>query len=285
MHESLKDLLKKLKSLEIQGAKEIAIHSLKFLRKLAKEKGFGKEFNQAAKKIEKARPTAVVLHNCLEIIKKEKKIKTINKLLRKLNQSTKEIAKRGSTLIKNNYVIMTHCHSGEALSVIKQAWKQGKKITVYATETRPKEQGVKTAKELSKLGIHVILIVDDAVEFFIKDVDIVMVGSDAIRKEGIVNKIGTYTMAIVAKEHKKPFYVVGNTLKLDKRKKLVIEERDPHEIYVEHIKTLEIRNPAFDVTPWKYTKRVVTEKGIMTPGNIKRLLKHKTLPKHKVRKK
>ncbi len=273
MHESLKDLLKKLKSLEIQGAKEIAIHSLKFLRKLAKEKGFGKEFNQAAKKIEKARPTAVVLHNCLEIIKKEKKIKTINKLLRKLNQATKEISKRGSRLIKNNYVIMTHCHSGEACAIIKQAWKEGKKITVYATETRPKEQGIKTAKELSKLGIHVILIIDDATEFFIKDVDIVIVGSDAIRKEGIVNKIGTYTMAVVAKEHKKPFYVVGNTLKIDKRKKLIIEQRDPHEIYVEHLKTLEVKNPAFDITPWKYVKRVVTEKGILTPGNVKKMLK------------
>ncbi len=280
MRESLKDLLKKLKSLKIQGAKEITIHSLKFLRKLAKEKGFGKEFNQAAKKLAKARPTAVVLHNllnCLEIIKKEKKVETINKLLRKLNQSTKEIAKRGSRLIKNNYVIMTHCHSGEACAVIKQAWKEGKKIKIYATETRPKEQGIKTAKELSKLGIHVVLIVDSAVGFFMKNVDIVIVGSDAIRKEGIINKIGTYTMAVVAKEHKKPFYVVGNTLKLDKRKKLIIEERDPHEVYVENIKTLKIRNPAFDVTPWKYIKRVVTEKGVMTPGNMKRLLESKTL--------
>ena len=213
------------------------------------------------------------MHNCLEIIKKEKRIETIDKLLRKLNQATREIAKRGSRLIKNNYAIMTHCHSGEALAVIKQAWKEGKKITVYATETRPKKQGIKTAKELARLGIHVILIVDSAVEFFIKDIDVVIVGSDAIRREGIVNKIGTYPLAVVAKEHKKPFYVVGNTLKLDKRKKLIIEERPPHEIYVEHMKILEVRNPAFDVTPWKYVKRVVTEKGILTPGNILRMLK------------
>lgn len=273
MHRSLNDLLKRIKNLEIQGAKEIAIHSLKFLRKIAKEKGFGKEFDQAAKELEKARPTAVVLHNCLEIIKKQRKIETINKLLRKLNQANNEIAKRGSRLIKNNYVIMTHCHSGEALSVIKQAWKEGKKIKVYATETEPKHQGIKTAKELAGMKIPVILIVDSAVEFFIKDVNIVMVGSDAIRKEGVVNKIGTYTMAVVAKEHKKPFYVVGNTLKLDKRKKLVIEKRNPHEVYMAHIKTLEVKNPAFDLTPWKFISRVVTEKGILTPGNILRMLK------------
>jgi len=275
MRESLKDLLKRIKNIEIQGAKEIAIHSLKFLRKLAKEKGFGKEFNRAAKKLEKARPTAVVLHNCLEIVKKERKIEIISKLLRKLNRATKEIAKRGSRLIKNNYVIMTHCHSGEALSVIKQAWKEKKKIKVYATETRPKEQGIKTAKELSKLGIPVILIIDSAVGFFIKDVDIVIVGSDAIRKEGVVNKIGTYPLALVADKHKKPFYVVGNTLKLDKRKKLIIEERSPDEIYKEHLKTLKVKNPAFDVTPWKYVKRVVTEKGVMTPGNVLKMIKVK----------
>ena len=130
-----------------------------------------------------------------------------------------------------------------------------------------------TAKELAKLKIPVILIVDSAIEFFIKDVSMVIVGSDAIRREGVVNKIGTYPLAVVAKEHKKPFYVVGNTLKLDKRKKLIIEERSPHEIYDERMKTLKIRNPAFDITPWKYINRVVTEKGVMTPGNIKKMLK------------
>jgi ribose 1,5-bisphosphate isomerase len=273
MQEGINDFVNKIKTLEIQGAKEIAIESLKFLRKLSKEKGFGKEFDYAANKIEKARPTAVVLHNCLEILKSNKNPETITKLLNKLNQSTKEIAKRGSRLIKDKYAIMTHCHSGEALAVIKQAWKEGKKITVYATETEPKHQGIKTAKELAELKIPVILIIDDAVEFFIKDVDAVIVGCDAFRKEGIVNKIGTYPMAVVAKEHHKPFYVVGNTLKLDKRKKLIIEERNPHEIYREHMKTLEIKNPAFDITPWKFVTRVVTEKGIMTPINILRMLK------------
>jgi ribose 1,5-bisphosphate isomerase len=273
MPKGLNDLIKGLKTLEIQGAKEIAIESLKLLKKLAIEKGFGKEFINIAKRIENARPTEVVLHNCLEIIKKEKKVETINRLLRRLNQSTKEIAKRGTRLIKNGDKIMTHCHSGEVCAVIEQAWKEGKKITVYATETRPKEQGIKTARELSRRGIHVFLIVDSAMEFFMKDVDIVMVGCDALRKEGVVNKIGTCPLALVAKQFKKPFYVVGDTLKLDKRKKLIIEERRPEEIYREHIKILEERNPAFDVTSWKYVNRIVTEKGIMTPGNVLRMLK------------
>lgn len=273
MPDSLSSLEKKIKSLDIQGAKNIALESLKFLKTCSKKKGFGKEFDKAMKRLERARPTAVVLHNCLEIIRKEKELKTIDRLLRQLKQSDKEIAVRGKGIIKNNTKIMTRCHSSEALVLIKQAWKDGKKIEVYATETRPKWQGIKTAKELAKLGIPVTLIVDSAMGFFIKDVDMVIVGTDAMRKEGFVNKIGTYMLALVAKEHKKPLYVVGDTLKLDTRKKLIIEERDPKEVYVEHLKTLEVRNPAFDITPWKYVKRVVTEKGIMTPGNIKKLLK------------
>ena len=270
MPETLGDIVKRIKSLEIQGAKEIAVESLKFLRKFAKKKGFGKGFDKACKKLEEARPTAVVLHNCLVILKRDKEVKTISKLLRQLNEATKKIGIKGGHLIKNGYSIMTHCHSGEAMAVIKQAWKDKKKISVYATETEPKKQGIITAKELTKMGIPTTLIVDSAIEFFIKDVDIVIVGADAIRKEGVVNKIGTYPMAVVAWEHKKPFYVVANTLKLDRRKKLIIEERPASEVYRDGIA---VRNPAFDVTPWKYIKRVVTEKGVLTPGNVLRMLK------------
>jgi len=274
MHESLEEFIRKIKGLEIQGAKETAIESLKFLRNLVKEKGFGKEFEKAAKKIEETRPTAVVLHNCLEVLKKDRKTESISKLLRQLNEATKKISIKGSRLIKDGYKIMTHCHSGEALAVIKQAWKEGKKITVYATETEPKHQGIKTARELAELKIPVMLIADSAIEFFIKDVDIVIVGADSLRVVppiGLVNKIGTYPMAVVAKEHKKPFYVAANTLKIDRRKRFVIEERSPNEIYVEHIKTLEVKNPAFDITPLKYIKRIICEKGVMTPKQFLKL--------------
>lgn len=272
MHESLNDIIIRIKSLEIQGAKQIAIESLRFLRDFAKKKGFGKDFDNACKKLAKARPTAVVLHNCLDILKKERNVKIINKLLRQLSDATKKIGINGSKLIKSGYVIMTHCHSGEALAVIKQAWKEGKKISVYATETEPKHQGIKTVKELAELGIPVTLIADPAFGFFMPEVDVVITGSDAMRKEGNINKIGTYALAIVAHQNRKPYYVAGNTLKLDTRKKVLIEERPIHEVYRD-LKGVKIRNPAFDLTPWKYVTRVITEKGVMTPGNVLRLLK------------
>jgi len=275
---SLKEVTENIKSMKVQGAKQIAIYSLKFLKKFCKKYGFGKKFEIVCEKLEKIRPTAVVLHNCLKILKNERNFKTIDRLLKELNKSTEKIAKIGAKLIKNNYRIMTHCHSGEALAIIKQAWKEGKKISVIATETDPLEQGVKTAKELAKLRIPVTLITDSAVGYFMPSVNLVLVGSDAIRKEAIINKTGTALLALAAKENKKPFYVVANSFKLDKREKIIIEERSPKEVYTEllkpgKLKGVKIRNPAFDLTKWKFVKAVVTEKGILIPKEILKLLK------------
>jgi len=275
--ETLEKIVKDIKSVKVQGAKEIAIYALKFLKKFCKKNGFGLKFEVACYILEEARPTAVVLHNCLEILKKRKKMKTFDYLLARLEKSTKKLAKIGSKLIKNNFKIITHCHSGEALAVIKQAWKEGKKISVIATETDPLEQGVKTAKELSKLKIPVTLITDNAVGFFMKEVDCVIVGADALRivpPLGVVNKTGTLHLALAAKEFKKPFYVAANTLKIDKRKKFVIEERPAKEVYRELLqkkeinKKIKIRNPAFDLTPYKFVTKIITEKGVKDPKEI-----------------
>lgn len=266
-----------IKSVKIQGAKEIAVYGLKFLRSFCKKNGFGLKFEVAAKILEESRPTAVVLHNCLEILKKERKLRTIDRLLKQLDTSTKKIAKKGSKLIKNNYKIMTHCHSGEALAVIKQAWKEGKKISVIATETDPLEQGVKTAKELAKLKIPVTLITDSAVGHFMKEVDCVLVGTDAIRvvkPRGVVNKTGTLNLALAAKKFKKPFFVAGNSLKVDKRKKFVIEERPAKEVYRElvhpgKLKGVRIRNPAFDIVSFNLVSKIITEKGSFRTKTIR----------------
>lgn len=275
----LNKTVKAIRDVKIQGAKEIAIYSLKFLRRFCKKKGFGREFTHAANALEKARPTAVVLHKCLEIIRKKKSLETIDELLKKLQNVNREIATNGMKLFKRKqYTILTHCHSGEALSLIKALKRNGKKISVIATETDPLEQGVKTAKELKRARIPVTLIIDSAVGYFMPDVDAVVVGTDAMRKEGVVNKIGTKLYAIAAKHHRKPFYVAGNTLKFDRRKKFEIEQRPTKEVYRELIKPgrlkgVKLRNPAFDITPWKFVSRVITEKGVYTPTQIKRMLK------------
>lgn len=268
---SIQDTVDNIKSVKIQGAREIAIYALKFLQKFCEKEGFTSKFDAATTVLEETRPTAVVLHNILNILKKERNMETINSLLKELDNATKKISINGNKIIQNNYLIMTHCHSGEAMSVIKQANISKKNVSVIATETEPLEQGIKTAKEMAKNNIDVTLITDSAAGHFMKDVDMVLVGSDALRKEGVINKIGTVMLAIAAKAHKKPFYVAANHFKFDKRKKIVIEERPTNEVHTK-IKGVKIRNPAFDVTPWKYVTAVITDNGIFKPEEIKRFL-------------
>ena len=161
-------------------------------------------------------------------------------------------------------------------SFIKHVFvKHKKKISVIACETEPLEQGIRTARDMIAAGIPVTLIDDNAVNFMMKDVDVVVVGADAMRKEGMVNKIGTSMVALSAKENRVPFYVVGSTLKIDNRKKFKVEERSAREIYrklidKKGIRGAKIRNPAFDVTPWKNVTAVVTESGLMSPSALLR---------------
>jgi len=273
--EPLEKVVENIKSVKVQGAKEIAIYALKFLRDFCRKNGFQLKFEVAAMILERARPTAVVLHNCIAILMKNSSLKTIDLLLERLEYSTRKIAKVGSKLIKNDYMIMTHCHSGEAMAVIKTAWKDGKKISVIATETEPLEQGIKTVKELAKEKIPVTLITDNAVGHFMKDVDAVLVGADAIRivpPFGVVNKIGTLNLAIAAKRYKKPLYVVGNTLKIDKRKKFVIEERPSIEVY-RKIKGVKIRNPSFDLVSFPLITKIITEKGIYNSEKFRKIFR------------
>lgn len=271
---SLEKAVSEIKSVRIQGAKEIAVYGLKFLRQFAKRSGYNLKFEAAAHFLEEARPTAVVLHNCIEIIKKKKKISAIDKLIRDLERSSEEIGRHSDKIIRNNWKIMTHCHSGDALAFIKHGWlRHKKKISVIATETEPLEQGIKTAKELAAAKIPVTLITDSAVGFFMKDVDAVIIGTDAIRLSppyGIVNKIGTLNLALAAKKYRKPLYVVGNSLKFDRRKKFRIEERPTREVY-KKLKGVKIRNPAFDVVDFNLVTKIITEKGVFAPNRISRL--------------
>lgn len=263
-----------IKSMRVQGAKEIAIYGLTFLRDFAKKNGFKLKFETAAHFLEEARPTAVVLHNCVEIVKRRRKISTIDKLIRDLGRSSEKIGKYSDRVIKKNWKVMTHCHSGEALAFIKHAWlRHKKKISVIATETEPLEQGVKTAKELAAVGIPVTLITDSTVGFFAKEIDAVIVGADAIRvvpPYGVVNKIGTFNLALAARRYKKPFYVIGNSLKVDRRKNFKIEERPSKEVY-KKLKGVKIRNPAFDIIGFDLVTKIVTEKGIYSPGKFRRI--------------
>lgn len=196
----------------------------------------------------------------------------------------KAIGKYGVSLIKDGDNIITHCNAGAlatvdhgtALGVIRAAFKEGKKIHVYVDETRPVLQGARlTAWELMQEKIPFTLIADNVAGFLMsqKKINLVIVGADRIARNGdLVNKIGTYSLSVLARENKIPFYVAApiSTIDVSLRsgKEIPIEERDPRE--VTHILGKQIAptgikafNPAFDLTPNGFVEAIITEKGII----------------------
>jgi len=197
----------------------------------------------------------------------------------------RRIGEYGKTLIKDGDTILTHCNTGSlatvdfgtALGVIRAAHEEGKKIQVFADETRPLLQGARlTVWELQQQNIPVTLITDNMAGYFMQQgkVNLVIVGADRIAANGdTANKIGTYSVAVLAKENKIPFYVAAPTSTIDlsiaSGAEIVIEERKAEE--VTHIGGtcvapvgIKVANPAFDVTPARYITGIITEKGIAT---------------------
>ena len=191
--------------------------------------------------------------------------------------------------MKNGDVIITHCNSEAAMSIMKKAHDMGKGIKVYCDETRPKFQGHKTAAALAAYGIDTTLICDSACRVTMASADKTVVGCDAITVNGaLVNKIGTSQVATIAHEARVNFLVAAETYKLDFKTltgELVnIEERDHTEIaskeWMAHNPKVKFSNPVFDVTPPEYIDFYITEKGIVPPGAIFSLMKE-PLPIHR----
>ncbi|MFZ5988336.1 MAG: S-methyl-5-thioribose-1-phosphate isomerase [Bacillota bacterium] len=260
--------------------------------------------------IKGTRPTAVNLFWAVDrvydkaVSNKDKSIDEIKKLIEEEAyimdkedvESNRAIGKYGNELIKENSTILTHCNAGAlatcdygtALGVIRAAHEAGKNVKVFADETRPYLQGARlTTWELMQDNIPVILICDNMAGHFMKEglIDCVIVGADRIALNGdTANKIGTYTVAVLAKENNIPFYVAAPISTIDfsieTGKEIPIEERKSEEIT--HIKGIRVapegvsvRNPAFDVTPSKYIAAIITDKGIIYPPFDENIKKYK----------
>ena len=249
------------------------------------------EMEDAALILKSTRPTAVnlfwavdrVLDKAREFTGDIKKLKSLvvaeaQSIADEDAEANKIMGKKGAELINHGDVILTHCNAGElatveygtALGVIRTAWKQGKKIKVIATETRPLLQGARlTAYELKRDGIPVTLITDSMVGYAMQKglVDKVLVGADRIVQDGVANKIGTYTVAVLAHENGVPFYVAAPKSTFDLTRTsagIIIEQRKPKEVthYDDKqvaAKGINVLNPAFDVTPMKYVSAIISE--------------------------
>jgi len=266
---------------------------------------------RALDRLSKTRPTAFNLFWALNTIRttcleksfdrvddlKECVVRTALSIMENDIRSNMEIGKHGSRLIEDGDTILTHCNAGAlatagfgtALGVIRAAWYEGKKIKVIATETRPLLQGARlTVWELRKEGIPVTLITDNMVGYVMSKglVSKVIVGADRILRDGhVINKIGTYMIALCARRHNIPFYVAAPTSTIDIETPLenvVIEHRDPNEVrYVMNSlitdPNVDVLNPAFDVTPPDLVTAIVTEKGVLYPPyseSISKILKY-----------
>jgi len=253
-------IISDIKKLKIQGARNIAkaaLYACSLDECLVNSK--------ARKKLMEARPTEPMLVNVLSNYHKLGYKKTLSHF----DEAQQKINQHVIKLIKNNLVIFTHCHSTNVIKALIYAKRKGKKFEVYNTETRPLFQGRKTARELEKAGIKVTMFVDSAIDIALekkqgtKKADIILLGADAILKEGVINKVGSGIIAELAKLNKIPLYIVADSWKYSSHH-IKIEERDFHEVWQRVPRHIKIRNPAFEKIPGKYISGIVSELGILS---------------------
>jgi methylthioribose-1-phosphate isomerase len=263
---------------------------------------FAAEFQKTCDLLAATRPTAVNLFWAIDRMKKRfgaaaqagASVDEIKGLLaseaRAIHDedvaACRAIGRFGGELVPDRARILTHCNAGAlatagygtALGVIRGAIEQGKQVSVYADETRPFLQGARlTAWELVHDGIDTTVITDNMAATLMRQglIDLVVVGADRIAANGdVANKVGTYGLAVLAREHGLPFYVAAPTSTLDPATpsgaEIPIEERPDRE--VTHVGTTrltpaaaKVRNPAFDVSPARYVTAIITERGVWRP--------------------
>jgi methylthioribose-1-phosphate isomerase len=306
------DVVAAIKQMKVRGAPAIGVAAAYGIAlgaqniKAETKAKFLSQFNKILQSFAATRPTAANLFRAIDRMKKAAEttgnmprikqalIDEAKNIHAEEEAATRRLSQLGAELIKDGFTVLTHCNAGSlatagygtALGVIKAAREQGKKIEVIATETRPLLQGAcLTAWELMQDNIPVTLITDSMAGYFLSrgKVNCVIVGADRIAANGdTANKIGTYTIAVLAKENGVPFYVAAPTSTIDLSLKsgagIPIEERNPEE--VTSIKGVRLApkgvtaaNPAFDVTPHKYITAIITEKGIIRKPYVSRLKK------------
>ncbi len=291
-----KQIAEDIRKMRTRGAGRIAravVQGLIIAAQESKAKtksAFLSDIAKAAQLLYHTRPSAVSLPNGLryfftrlekiasqkEVISEIKSDAQIigNNFITMSKNAVKTIGQIGSRLILDGDIIFTYCNSSTAFEVLKTAHNMGKEFMVYVPETRPKYQGHITAKWLDKAGIPCSLITDNSIRFLIHRSDKVFVGADAIAANGaVVNKIGTSLVALAADEARLDFYVAAESYKFSPQtmigELIEIEERDSSEIISPEIlaewKLVDVRNPAFDITPPEYIDAIITEHGMIPP--------------------
>jgi ribose 1,5-bisphosphate isomerase len=272
--------VKKIKSLEIQGAENIAIAAVEAFGEKLKTTKNEALLRRYANELKNARATEPALRNainyCLANYKTDPTI--AKKALKHFKENQDIIAKNGAKLIRNGMKIFTHCHASTVERILIEAKNQGRKFEVYNTETRPRLQGRITATNLAKAGIKVTHCVDSAGRSLLRQCNLFLIGCDSITKsKKIINKIGTESLFDAANESKIPIYICTNSWKFDtestEKKDTKIEERSGKEVWDTTQKNIKIYNPAFEKVDIKKTAGVISELGLLKPNKFFRQFK------------
>ncbi len=288
----------RIASMEVRGAAAIADAAAAALAEQAtadadSPAAFRAGMRSAARVLYETRPTAVSLPNSLRYVLRgvegttvaELRTASIDRAERfrsELERAQERLGRVGSNRLRDGDVVMTHCHSTDALACVKAAVGDGKSIEAIVKETRPRNQGHITARELRELDVPVTLIVDNAARRYLKDVDHVLVGADSIAADGsVINKIGTSGLAVNARERGVPVTVAAQTIKLHpdtmtghaveiemRSETEVLTPEDRAEIVDDGDRELTVENPAFDITPPRHVDAIVTERGQFPPESI-----------------
>ncbi len=297
--EQLKAVANDIISLKIQGATAVAVEGIKafsgYIQRLPDNISiteFNSKIEQARSIILDTRPTEPAMRNGIKKIMYEihhsdvgnigdikRTVKTAAEYYLNLIKYAKEaIVTTGAEMIQNGYTVMTHCHSSITSAIFVRAWEQGKDIRAICTETRPRYQGRKTARELVEAGIPTTQVVDSAMRWIAKreSIDMIIIGLDAVTSAGtILNKIGSRLLALAAKESDIPLYVAGPLLKFDSDTlfgtRTIIEMRDDSEIisdWKDAPKGLKVLNPAFESVSRDLVDALITEEGVFPPSLV-----------------
>lgn len=268
------EVVKKIKNFEIQGS-EISKYAIKSFKNFCKQHSL-KEIEKAKEILLSAKKSDTVTRNCLNFVMKNLKDpkreededlnevveKSIAQFLEYKSNAEKKIF--SYDIIPNNAKILTHCYSKTVIGILKNARNRGKNFTVINTETRPNFTGRMTSKEISEFGIKNIHITDSAVAHFMKDVDFVLIGCDAIDEHGILNKTGSLNIAVIARFEHKPVFVAVPSVKFCKRCKLseIKEFRKEEEVWKNNL-NVKIENIAYDFVDKGLISKVISEFGVL----------------------
>ncbi|MFN7991379.1 MAG: S-methyl-5-thioribose-1-phosphate isomerase [Candidatus Micrarchaeia archaeon] len=295
MHKAVRKTITDIRSLKIQGARNVAKEALKAISAAAKDSkartadALYKEISETAEALAASRPTEPMMRNTLdesvrflaELSKEPASVAGLKRavvshekeVLGSIDEGAKKLAEYGARLIPDDALVLTICHSSTSTMCMIAAKKMRKRFKVVSFETRPRYQGRKTASELARAGIDVTCAVDGAMNLFMKKADIVLVGADSVTSRGdLINKIGTSALAHIARMNDVSFYSAAELFKYSPmtifgtREK--IEERDPREVWDHPPKGVRIANPAFEATAAKYISGYVTEAGVIPPQSF-----------------